>query len=222
MIINKIDTVIFDLDGTLIHTAPEYWRTLVARALRELGANYPGNDSVDNFWFGPDRDEIIKKGFGVEPELFWPSYREHDTEEAQRPFLSVYEDASFVLELRSNDFKIGIVTASPHRVTPAKIEMMRKQNINFGALVITKKSHGVEPKPHPDGLIKCLAQLGSQAHKAIYVGNGAEDIEMAKSAGVLDVLLDRREYEYAGIKPAIRIRSLYDLRPHVGLRVPHG
>ena len=47
----------------------------------------------------------------------------------------------------------------------------------------------------------------------MYIGNGVEDVQAAKSAVRLDVAIHRNEYNFNGtLKPTLKIDSLYDLR----------
>ncbi len=62
--------VLFDLDGTLVHTAPEHRYKLVGQTLKKLGVNVPSS-SIDKFWFEGRRNTVIKEHFGLEPDLFW-------------------------------------------------------------------------------------------------------------------------------------------------------
>ena len=42
--------VIFDLDGTLVHTMPEYRYKIVGQTVRDLGAK-SSHHLIDKFWF---------------------------------------------------------------------------------------------------------------------------------------------------------------------------
>lgn len=73
----KFKAVIFDLDGTLVHTTPKYRYKTTGRTLKEFGKKAT-KDIIDKFWFEGKRDKTIKKYFGVEPKLFWNVFREKD------------------------------------------------------------------------------------------------------------------------------------------------
>ena len=75
--------VIFDLDGTLVHTMPEYRYTIVGNALKSIGIKTTSH-LIDRFWFESRRDEIIKEHFGIEPGIFWKNYREREDPEIRR------------------------------------------------------------------------------------------------------------------------------------------
>lgn len=209
-----VKAIIFDLDGTLAYTAPEYRYLIVGKALQELGV-IPSNNHIDMFWFGAERDKIIKECFGLEPERFWRRYRQHDNLALRTQFTKVYDDVVFIQELRQRGYKIGLVTGAPSHIANLEIGMLGKEN--FDAIVFSNPSAGIKEKPHPQGLEKCLSLLGVQRNEAVYVGNGDEDIMMAKEAQVFDVLVNRGEHSFLTTKPSLEVSSLYGLRQHLGL-----
>ncbi len=204
--------VVFDLDGTLVHTSPEYRYKVVFQVLNNLGAlpSAFSNHNIDRFWFEAARDEIIKTLFGLEPELFWKEFQKYDTTELRKQFTRLYDDIDFIKELRKSGYKIGIVTGAPMHIASLEIGMLGHDN--FDAVVVAHSSNGFKPKPNPHGLYECLKLLGISKSEAVYVGNVDEDIETAKNAEVFDVLLLRGENEHRNAKPSMVINSLYELR----------
>lgn len=201
--------VIFDLDGTLVHTTPEYRYKIVGQTLKDLGTK-SSDHYIDRFWFEARRDEIIKNHFKLEPELFWQTYRKYDTPELREQFTRLYDDIDFIKELKRKGYKIGIVTGSPMPIAFLEIKMLGEEN--FDEIVITHSSSGIKHKPHPHGLLECLNKLGIKKEEAIYVGNADEDVITAKNAQVFDVLLKRGEHTFLEINPSLTILSLYELR----------
>lgn len=204
----KYKAVIFDLDGTLVHTEPEYRYRIVGRVLKELRGEI-SNEYIDKFWFEAERDEIIKKCFGVDPELFWAKYREYDMPEIRKDFTKLYDDIDVIGELKERGYKLGIVTGSPIHIALFEIDMIGREN--FNAIVVAQNSNGIRPKPHPHGLEECLDLLKVSKKEAVYVGNAKEDVIAAKRAGVLDIFIVRGEYEFEDITPSVKINSLYEL-----------
>ncbi len=201
--------IIFDLDGTLVHTTPEYRYKIVGQTLKELGAK-SSDHHIDRFWFEARRNKIIKEHFGIEPELFWQTYRKYDTPELREQFTRLYDDIDFIKELKRKGYKIGIVTGAPMHIAFLEIKMLGEEN--FDEIVIAATSNGIKYKPHPHGLLECLNKLGIKKEEAIYVGNSDEDVITAKNAQVFDVLLKRGEHTFPEINPSLTILSLYELR----------
>jgi len=205
----KYKAVLFDLDGTLVYTLPEYRYLTVGKTLRELGVSC-SEHLMDMFWFRGDRDSIIQEHFGIKPDLFWKSFRKYDNPKLRAEMTKPFEDIDFLNELRSKDYKLGIVTGAPVNIAYPEIELIGKDN--FDAIVIASGSNGITPKPHPHGVLECLSMLGIKNRRSIGVGNSDEDIEAFVSAGVYDVLVDRKEHEYPLIPARVIINSLYELR----------
>ena len=202
--------IIFDLDGTLVYTSPEYRYRIVSKTLRDFGV-IASNKHIDGFWFEARRDEIIRKYFRLEPEVFWEKYRKYDTTELRKKFTRPYRDVEFIRELKLNGYKIGIVTGAPNHIIDLEIRMIGKEN--FDAVVRAHISNGINPKPYPHGLERCLNLLKVPWSGAVYVGNSDEDVLAAKNAGVFDVLVDRKEYRFnlKNLRPSMVVDSLYDL-----------
>lgn len=207
-----IEAFIFDLDGTLVHTKPQHRYELVGRTLDELGVASYSKEQIDRFWFEGRREEKIKKCFGLEPEVFWKTYKKYDSNELRERFTEVYDDVDFIGELKKNGYKVSIVTGAPRNILELEIGMVGKEF--FDSVVRAQLTDGIHPKPSPHGIEKCLDSLRVSNEKSVYIGNSDEDILAAKGAGVFDVLLDRNEYEFdlEKIKPSLVIESLYDLR----------
>lgn len=84
---------------------------------------------------------------------------------------------------------------------------------HFDYIISVRPDNGIIPKPHPHRIRACLELLGVKDNEAMYIGNGVEDVQAAKSAVRLDVAIHRNEYNFNGtLKPTLKIDSLYDLR----------
>lgn len=204
--------VVFDLDGTLISTSHEHRRLAVGWTLKDLGVE-ASPKMIDKFWFEHGRDDTIRETFHIDPKLFWDIFHTYDTVEFRSQFTKPYDDLGFISELKRNGYKTGIVTTAPDYIASFEIGMIGKKLFDA---VVGNLAH-TKPKPHPYGLEKCLEMLGVKSDEAIYVGNGEEDVETARNAHVLDVMIDRGEYQFPGIKPSLLIHSLYELRPILNL-----
>jgi len=206
----KYKAVIFDLDGTLVHTTPEYRYLVVGGTLERLGVKSYDKRHVDKFWFEAGRSEIIRHDFGVVPEEFWGIYRTLDTAEFRKGYAAAYDDVSFIAELRRRGYKLGIVTGAPLEIAGLETALLGTEN--FDAIVVAHTLNGIRPKPHPDGLERCMNLLGVGPRETVYVGNAEEDVRTARNADVFDVIVRRGEYEFTGMEPSLEIDSLFGLR----------
>ena len=201
--------ILFDLDGTLVHTAPEYRYLLVGNIIKFLNGNN-SKEAIDRFWFETGRDELISEHFKLDPKEFWTLYGIHERPELRRYFSKPYDDTGFIKELRSKNYKTGIVTGAPGQVLNLEVEMIGREN--FDVVISPYINNGARHKPDPSGIEECLRIMDIKKDEVIFVGNSDEDIITARNAGVLDVLIDRNEHKFPGLEPTITINSLYELR----------
>lgn len=212
----RYKAIIFDLDGTLVHTAPEYRYKVIGDTLKEMGVNFYLNEHIDRLWFETDREKIVQECFGQKPEDFWKIYTKNEKVEIRKNFIKLYHDIDFLTHIRDKGHKTGVVTGSPEHITALEIGMIGKEK--FDSVIVARGFGGVRSKPHPEGLEKCLEDLGLDKKEAIFVGNGAEDILAAQSAGIMDVFIDRGEhvFDLKKLKPSQAIDTLYDLKDIFG------
>jgi len=216
----KYKAALFDLDGTLVHTRDKFRYFVIGRALWDIGLPPVLKDKIDKFWFESDRDRIVRELFHADPASFWPAYRRYDTADARRASIFPYPDVPFLGKLKGEGYKLGVVTGAPVEIMWMEIEVLAHVlgADAFQAVVSAHPAAGSEAKPHPEGIEKCLCNLGVAKNEAIYVGNAREDVDAARNAGVLDVLLDRGEYDFPDLEPSLRITELCGLAGILGLR----
>jgi pyrophosphatase PpaX len=189
---HQVKAILFDLDGTLVSTKPEYRYHVVGSTLRQLGRKVV-EAHIDAFWFEGNRDETIRTLLQLDPLLFWKAYMSFDLSDVRCEHTIVFEDIVVLQRLRQKGIQLGIVTNAPDRIARSEMELIGTHLID--AIVVADPARGIRPKPAPDGIIACLENLNAAAHDALFVGNSHEDIEAARAAGVRDVYLERDEYK---------------------------
>ncbi|MBU2955095.1 phosphoglycolate phosphatase [Marinobacter sp. F3R08] len=181
---HKISAVLFDLDGTLIDTAPDFIRCLnQLRAQHGLAALPPEHirRSVSN-----GAKAMIRIGFGLEPEH--PEYLEKHT-----AFLDLYE-AGVAVETRlfegidellkaleDRNIPWGIVTNKPARFA---IPLIAALDLADRCSALVCPDHVSERKPHPEALLLACRQMATKPDSGIYVGDHERDIEAGRNAGM--------------------------------------
>jgi len=175
-------TVLFDLDGTLIDTAPDFIRCLnelrQQHGLTALPADLIRR-SVSN-----GARAMVRVGFGLEPEH--PDYLDKHT-----AFLDLYE-AGVAVEtrlfegmdalLRSLERKSipwGIVTNKPVRFAAPLVKALR---LDERCASLVCPDHVTLRKPAPEALFLACKQIGADPAKAVYVGDHERDIEAGRNA----------------------------------------
>lgn len=181
---NGIDTVLFDLDGTLVDTAPD-----MGFALNTLLREYdhePLAAEVIRPWVSHGSRGLIFLGFGEEPGGA-------HFEEYKARFLTLYEcrvcvDSRLfegmdeVLEyLDDRRLPWGIVTNKPHYLTMALLEEL---NLHRRVACVVSGDSIAERKPHPAPLLHACRQLECAPDVCIYVGDAQRDIEAGTRAGM--------------------------------------
>lgn len=179
--------VLFDLDGTLIDTAPDFIRVL--NALRQENALAPLPPEGIRPHVSDGARAMIRLGFGLEPGQ--PDYAERHAR-----FLDLYEagiceeTALFagmehvLCALEESGVPWGIVTNKPVRFAAPLITALALDN-RCHALICP--DHVVERKPDPEGLHLACQQMGADSDRCIYVGDHARDIEAGRNAGMATV-----------------------------------
>lgn len=185
--------VIFDLDGTLVDSAPDIaaalnaalaeWqlaplpletiKTMVGGGARRLVeralANHGGTAAV------PPIDDVLS--------AFLVAYR---AEPAVRTVL--YPEARETLRaLASAGVPLGIATNKPQDLTLAILDAVSIRG-HFGAVV--GSTDGMALKPAPDMLLAVLAELEAEPAASIMVGDSAADVGAAGAAGMRILLLN--------------------------------
>ena len=180
---NVYDTVIFDLDGTLLNTVDDLAAS-VNYALENNGMPRRTVDEVRRFVGNGIRklmeravpagtpSEIIDKAFSD----FGEHYGSHCAV-LTRPYDGINE---MLDRMNSLGLKLAIVS------NKADFAVKELREIFFGETIITAigERKGVSRKPAPDSVFAAVRELGSDLSKAVYVGDSDVDIMTARNAGI--------------------------------------
>src|SRR5581483_785818 len=168
--------VVFDLDGTLIDTAPDLIGTLNVVFAREGLPPVP-YDTARNLIGGGAR-MMIARGLEAEGRAATPA----ELERLFRDFIAHYSDH---IADRSRPFP-GLVEA-----LDALTVLLLKQLGLAGrfAAICGQDTFGVQ-KPDPEILRRTVAAAGGALHRAIMIGDSLTDIRTARAAGVPVIAVD--------------------------------
>ncbi len=180
--------VIFDLDGTLIHTAPDLVQA-VNLMRRDMDMPELANDLVMT-WIGNGAVRLVKRAltesWDAEPDadlfarghaLFHDHYLRGVSEHSE-PYPDVREALN---ELRARGLRMACVTNKPVVFTEPLLEELELDQ--FFDSVLSGDSLA-EKKPHPLPLQHVCELFRVAAEDAIVVGDSANDIKAAKAAGL--------------------------------------
>ena len=202
--------VLFDWDGTLLNSYAADVRAYLSmfRALeikwteREVNLHYSPN------WYRVYRAALLPRSKWIEANRLWArAYK------LERPPL--LPGARRVLRTLASKFDLGIVTSGSRA-------RVRRQLRGFGladyfsACVCSEDA--AKKKPHPAPLQLALKRLRLPPEQCVYVGDTAEDIEMARRAGVRPIGVLGPFPTAARIraaKPEILLDSIRELPRHL-------
>lgn len=175
---------LFDLDGTLLDTAPDMALAL-ERLCREEARTMPA--------FGAVRAQVSHGSNGV-VRLAFPDVDEASFERLRARFLQLYRQClatdtclfpGFDTTLRALEtagIPWGVVTNKPGWLTDPILMAMGLQQ-RAGCVVAGDSLP--ERKPHPRPLLVAAALLAVPAAECLYLGDAQRDIEAANAAGMV-------------------------------------
>ncbi|WP_347330223.1 HAD-IA family hydrolase [Marinimicrobium locisalis] len=183
----NIRAVLFDLDGTLLDTAPDFV-VVVNRLLAEYDRPPLPAETIRRSVSNGAR-ALVCLAFNIDPE-------HTDFEPLRVRLLEIYSEhlavhtALFpglqeVLD-QLNEWSIpwGIATNKPAAFT---IPLMEQLDLKPACECIICPDHVAERKPHPESLLLAAKNLGCEPEHIVYVGDHRRDIECGQQAGSVTI-----------------------------------
>ncbi|QCR34785.1 phosphoglycolate phosphatase [Nissabacter sp. SGAir0207] len=213
----------FDLDGTLIHSAPGLAQA-IDHALAEAGLPAAGEARVST-WIGNGADVLVERA------LHWATQGEggHELAALRARFDHFYAQTAesgsqlfpgvrdTLAQLARSGLPLGIITNKP---TPFVAPLLQALGIAEYFSLVIGGDDVVAKKPHPAPLYLMLGKLGVRASEMAFVGDSRNDIQAAKAAGCPAIALSYG-YNYgepiALSQPDCVIDHFADLLPTLGL-----
>jgi phosphoglycolate phosphatase len=180
------DAVLFDLDGTLVDTAPDMVAVLQAMQ---------GVHGVDQVDYAIGRSQVSNGAIGL-LRLGFPDAQIEFGHELHLEFLERYaeslcEDSSIFAgldalldQLDTLGCPWGVVTNKPESLTNPLLEGLGLAHRS--ACTVSGDSLPVR-KPDPAPLLLACDMAGVDAHRSIYIGDAARDIEAGLRAGMATI-----------------------------------
>jgi pyrophosphatase PpaX len=193
----RYETVLFDLDGTLIDSGGLILASFRHATRAVLGREIPdellmanvGGHGIDAQMrvFDEERaDELVRV------------YREHN--------LAIYHEVqafegveSLLARLHGEGRRLGIVTVKGRLTVDVTFEVLPLRR--YFETVITADDTD-RHKPDPEPLVLALERLGASASSAAYVGDSPFDIQAARAAGITAIAAG-----WGGIHPLERLAA---------------
>ena len=178
-------TILFDLDGTLIDST------------KAIVSSF--QDSFEYFGNKPPKKEAIKALIGYPLDIMY-SHLGVDKEKVSY-FVTVYKkyyrdrskimtkllpNVTQAIELASSFATLGIVTTKTGLYSKELLEHMKMMQYFE---IIVGREDVVNPKPHPEPILKALDFLNADKSKSWMIGDTVMDLEAAQRAKIKSVAL---------------------------------
>jgi 2-phosphoglycolate phosphatase len=190
-----VEAVLFDLDGTLIDSAPDLAGAVEAMRLKRGLPPLPLSQYRP--MAGAGARGMLGVGFGIAPdhpdflalrEEFFLAY-EHRLTRNTVVFPGV---ASMIAALVQRQMPWGVVTNKSKRFTQPLTQALP---LFSSAKTIISGDTTAFSKPHPQPLLEAAQQLGVAPGRCVYVGDDERDIVAGLAAGMMTVAVT---YGYLG------------------------
>lgn len=175
--------VIFDMDGTLADSMEHYYR--MACEVAELAGAPPVPRAHVWGLMGRGDPDLLRKLLPDDhPDL------EATVSRIVRERLGAWMAAAADLEplpgcvellrrLHARGHRLGIATSSGRR-----LPYLDRWGVRHVFDAIVGREDVAQRKPHPEGVLRCLARLGLDPGDTAYVGDSPIDVEAGRAAGV--------------------------------------
>ena len=179
-----IQAVLFDIDGTLADTT-----SMINECYRQVFEHYLGRR-----YSNAEIMAILSVAGRPETVIIREKIPEEKVDEAVNLYHSLYAKRlrteahlysgveKLLSGLLSSGQKLAIVTGKSRWSSEFTLEKFGIKNF-FQALITGEDVE--EPKPSPQGVLRAVQRLGSDASNTLYVGDATIDIKAGRAAGVL-------------------------------------
>jgi len=177
--------VLFDLDGTLLDTAPDFMVVLMAMAAQHK-APEPLLSTIYSTVSSGAR-ALVEACFGLQPDQdgFQPLLDELLQRYDQQIVSSeaaLYPGLEDVLtDLEARGIPWGVVTNKPERFS---VPLMHSLGLQKRCAVLICPDHVAQTKPDPEGLLLAAQRVNCDPARSIYVGDHPRDITAGLLAGM--------------------------------------
>ncbi len=214
---NKIDTILFDLDGTILDSKELIFRSFI-HTFEHFYPEHELSDAELDSFFGPTLVQTFSKYTSDEAKIneMVEYYRAFNKENHDK-LVNLFPGVKEVLKLLSKrNYKLGVVSSKKNDLVNHALEYFKIKDyfdIVIGSDDVSK------PKPDPEGIRKAVMTL--KAKRTLYVGDSVTDIEAGKNAKIKTCAIcykkdSSRSESLLNTLPDYYVTSMYDLVRQLG------
>lgn len=186
----KAKCVLFDLDGTLVDTAPDLGAA--ANAVRIQLGLHPLPLPVYRPVASAGARGLLKAALDISPDHpDFPARRDYFLEYYRNnlsKLSTLFDGMTELLETFERlDVKWGVVTNKPSWLTRP---LMEEMSLASRAACVVSADEVPKAKPAPDSILLACQQLHLDVADCVYVGDDKRDIDAAKAAGMRSIAAD--------------------------------
>lgn len=181
-----INTIIFDLDGTLLNTL-EGLKNSTNFALKKFNSPEITLEQTRSF-VGNGVRKLIERAIpngeqNPDFEKCLNTFKEHYSKTMYQKTVAYDGIEDMLTELKKRGVKTGVVS---NKFDTAVKELCKNY---FDGLIIVAigESPNVRKKPAPDSVLKAMKILGAKPENTLYVGDSDVDIQTAKNTNLKSV-----------------------------------
>jgi phosphoglycolate phosphatase len=215
-----VDAVIFDLDGTLIDSAPIYY-AIIDVIFDRLGIPpVPQSTLLEAMKNGEfEWDLVLPDAMKDRKKPLVDKAREIIDEIAPSMFnnqIKIIPGAADVLkEIAAMGLKLALVTSTLREYMAIKLVPLAQAGVEALFEIIITADDVQNKKPHAEPLVMCSEKLGLAPGNCVYVGDTRVDIKSGKAAGMRTVAVLTGFDDYEALEretPDAIINSVSELK----------
>lgn len=171
------DLYIFDFDGTIIDTLPN-WLLIYQKVFSEYGLRPSDHLIIDIAFYNHDRiNELIT----VDKEHYLEKVTriKHELRDQVQCFPGAI---SLLMKLVSDNKKIALCTSSFKRMIDPITHLTGLDKVHFDQIVTGDTLK--QQKPDPEGVNRILSTLNVPPSRTLYVGDSYPDLLTSQNAGI--------------------------------------